>query len=245
MPATLPPIAVFDLDGTLAETAPDLIATLNLILEREGLAAVPLARARDLIGHGARALIQRGFELHGRDLAPARLEALFDEFLDLYLDRVADESHLFPGVEAALDELTAGGFALAVCTNKPELHSRKLLEALGIAGRFGAICGRDTFAMFKPDPRHLTLTIEAAGGDPGRAVLIGDSQTDVDTARAAGVPSLVVPFGYTQVPARELGGDAFAETFAEVPAAIRSLVGAGEPEAVVGATGFEPVTPAV
>lgn len=226
MPASPPPIAVFDLDGTLAETAPDLIATLNVILEGEELAAVPLERARDLIGHGARALIQRGFELHGRALAPDRLEALFDEFLVMYLDRVADQSHLFPGVETALDALTASGVALAVCTNKPERHSRALLGALGIAGRFSAICGRDTFAMFKPDPRHLTLTIEAAGGDPRRAVLIGDSRTDVDTARAAGIPSVVVPFGYTQVPARDLGGDAFAESFTEVPGAVLRLIGA-------------------
>lgn len=229
------PIIVFDLDGTLAETAPDIIGTLNLILQREGLAPVPVAKARDLVGAGAKALIQRGFQLQGRPLDDGTLEVLFERFLHLYAGRVADESHLYPGVEAALAELTADGFVLAVCTNKPEHHSRLLLEALGITDYFSAICGRDTFAFSKPDPRHLTATIEQAGGDPAQAVMVGDSKTDVDTAKAAGIPVIVVPFGYTSIPPAELGGDRLVRSFEALRPAVQALLpGAFSREVEVG-----------
>jgi phosphoglycolate phosphatase len=204
---TLPPIVVFDLDGTLAETAGDLIGTLNVILEREGLPPVALSQARELIGAGARALIQRGFAAGRRELTPDRLDELFLVFLAHYSQRLCDVSHLFPGVVASLDRLEAAGYRLAVCTNKPEDHSVRLLELLGVKGRFAAICGRDTFPYFKPDPRHLTETIARAGGDPARAVMVGDSRTDVATAKAAGIPVVAVPFGYTDVPVEELEPD--------------------------------------
>lgn len=170
-----PAIIVFDLDGTLAETAPDIIAVLNVILAREGLAEVPVSAARDLVGAGARALIQRGFAQQSVALPPERLERLFHDFLDLYAGRIAQASHLFPGVEAALDALTHAGHRLAVCTNKPEHHSRLLLDALGVLSRFEAVCGRDTFPFCKPDPRHLTETIALARGSVSRAVMVGDS----------------------------------------------------------------------
>lgn len=217
---------VFDLDGTLAETAPDIFAVLNLILQREGLQAVPAARARDLVGAGARVLIERGFALYGRTLDAAKLDALFALFLELYADRIADESTLFPGVVGALDTLARRGHRLAVCTNKPERHARLLLEALGVDGRFGAISGRDTFAHFKPDPRHLTLTIEAAGGDPADAIMVGDSRTDVLTARAAKLPVICVPFGYTDVPVEELSPDIIIPHFDDLADAVARLIGA-------------------
>ncbi len=207
------PIAVFDLDGTLAHTAPDLIATLNVILEREGLPAVPLAEANGLIGAGAKALIERGFAVSNRALTLDRHNALFDDFIAHYGDNLAVHSQLFDGVEMALEQFRKEGWKLAVCTNKIEKHSIKLLETLGIAERFAAICGRDTFAVFKPDPDHLRLTIAKAGGDPGRAIMVGDSRTDIDTAKAAGIPSIGVPFGYTDVPMQELGADAMVHHF--------------------------------
>jgi phosphoglycolate phosphatase len=215
---------VFDLDGTLAETAPDIIGVLNTILTREGLPVVPVAMARDLVGAGARALIERGFRLQGEPLEPERLERLFLDFLELYAGRIADESHLFPGVEAALDDLAAAGHLLAVCTNKPERHSRLLMSALKVDARFAAICGRDTFAVCKPDPLHLTLTIAQAGGNPGRAIMVGDSRTDIDTARAAGIPVIAVPFGYTNVPVSDLGPDRVIGHFEELVPAIDAIL---------------------
>lgn len=224
MPQT-PPTVVFDLDGTLAETAGDLVGTLNVILAREGLAPLPLARARDMIGAGAKALIQRGFTAAGAPLLPERHERLFAEFLDHYGRHICDHSHLHPGVTAALDGLAARGFRLAVCTNKVEAHAVQLLAALGIAGRFAAICGRETFPYSKPDPRHLTLTIARAGGDPARAVMVGDSRADIAAARAAGVPVVAVTFGYTDAPVRELGPDRVIGHFDELCGAVDDLVG--------------------
>ncbi|MGA0594110.1 phosphoglycolate phosphatase [Enterovirga sp. CN4-39] len=220
---TQSPIAVFDLDGTLAHTAPDLIGTLNVILAREGLPPVALDDARELIGAGARALVDRGFVAAGRELTPKKSDELYRDFLAHYAENLCVASHLFDGVEAALDKIEASGFRLAVCTNKIEAHSRQLLRALGTADRFAAICGRDTFAYFKPDPRHLTLTIEAAGGDPSRAIMVGDSLTDIATAKAAGIPVVAVTFGYTDRPVRELDPDIAIDAFEELPAAVASI----------------------
>jgi phosphoglycolate phosphatase len=226
-PHNVSPIAVFDLDGTLADTAGDLVGTLNVILEREGLAPLPVAKARDMIGAGARALIQRGFEAAGKELTPAYLDDLFRQFMVHYGENICVKTRLYPGVAEALDRLEQAGFILAVCTNKVEEHSIKLLDELGVGHRFAANCGRDTFPYFKPDPRHLTLTIERAGGSAARAVMIGDSRTDIVTARNAGIPAIAVPFGYTDVPVRELGPDLvighFDELFSAVKAVMRPL----------------------
>ncbi len=232
-----PPIIVFDLDGTLAETAPDLIAVLNMIMDREGLPHVAYEAARDMIGAGSRALIERGFEAAHREITPEHSDQLFRLFLALYADRLCVETTLFPHVTEALDALSASGYRLAVCTNKVELHSRRLLEMLGVADRFAAICGRDTFPWFKPDPRHLTLTIEQAGGDPARAVMIGDSKTDIDTAKAAGMPVIAVPFGYTDTPVGDLAPDAVIGSFAELVAAVSRLPGHSRLEKHGGAPG--------
>ena len=217
------PTIVFDLDGTLAETAPDIIGTLNVVLDREGLAPLPVSKARDLVGAGARALIERGFRLYGKPLSPTRLDELFEVFLDVYAGRVANESHLYDGVLDALDVLVADGHILAVCTNKPERHSRLLLDALGITARFRAIAGRDSYPFFKPDARHLTMTIEAAGGDPRQAIMIGDSATDIATARNAGLPVICVPFGYTDVPIETLEPDHVIRHFDELVGAVSKV----------------------
>ena len=217
---SLPPIVVFDLDGTLAETAPDIMRVLNLILVREGLAALPLERARELVGAGVRVLIERGFKVSGRPLDPETLERLFEEFMEIYAQDTAGSSHLFDGVLGALDALAGEGYALAVCTNKPVRHTKLMLDHFGIAGRFAAVAGRDSFPYFKPDPRHLTLTIAAAKADPTRAVMIGDSRTDIATARAAGIPSICVPFGYTDVPIETLEPDLVIQHFDELAGAV-------------------------
>jgi phosphoglycolate phosphatase len=219
-----PPIAVFDLDGTLADTAGDLVGTLNIILDQEGLSPLPVEQARDMIGAGARALIERGFEAAGKELTPAYLDDLYGQFMVHYGENICVRTQLFPGVKAALDRLEAAGFILAVCTNKVEEHSVRLLDELGVAHLFAANCGRDTFPYFKPDPRHLTLTIERAGGHPSRAVMIGDSRTDIVTAQNARIPVIAVPFGYTEVPVQELGPDLVIGHFDELFEAVENLM---------------------
>lgn len=217
-------IVVFDLDGTLADTALDLVETLNVILEAEGLAPLPLDEARDLIGAGARALITRGFQVRQKPLTPERLDALFLAFLDHYGENLTKHTKLYPGVEQALDTLAEHGFTLAVCTNKMQDHSRRLLAELGILDRFAVLAGRDTYPMCKPDPRHLTLTIADAKGDPRRAVLIGDSKTDVDTARAADIPVIGVDFGYTETPMKLLMPDRLISHFDALVPAVQAIL---------------------
>jgi phosphoglycolate phosphatase len=219
-----PPIAVFDLDGTLADTIHDLIATLNVVLDSEGLPPLSLDAARPMIGAGARALIERGLSAAGREVAPARLDQLHRLFLAHYNENICVLTRLFPGADEALDRLAAAGFRLAVCTNKYEDFSVALLQALGVADRFAAICGRDTFAYFKPDPRHLTLTVEMAGGDPARAVMVGDSRSDVAAAKAAGIPVVAATFGYSDVPVAELDPERIIDHFDDLFPAVRSLV---------------------
>jgi phosphoglycolate phosphatase len=177
---------VFDLDGTLVDTAPDLIETLNVVFAREGLPPVEYAAARNMIGGGARKMIESGLKLEGHPLSRGTVDRMFDDFIAYYAAHIADKSQAFPGLNAALDHLSARDCRFAVCTNKLEGLSRLLLDALGLAGRFAAICGQDTFGTQKPDPEILRRTIRAAGGDPRRAVMVGDSGTDIATARAAG-----------------------------------------------------------
>lgn len=217
------PLLVFDLDGTLAETAGDLIGTLNYILAREGIAPLPLADARFMLGAGARALIERGFAAQKAELAPAKLQQLFGDFLAHYEAHIADESHLFPGVIAALDRFEAAGWDFAVCTNKVEGPARKLLEALGVADRFRAIVGQDTFQIAKPDPRILEKTVALAGGDGARTIMVGDSRTDIDTAKRLGVPVVAVDFGYTDVHVSELGPDRVISHFDDLWDAVQQL----------------------
>jgi phosphoglycolate phosphatase len=217
------PILVFDLDGTLADTAGDLIGTLGVLLRQDGHPPLPATAARALVGAGARALIQRGYAASGAELAPERLEVLFHLFLALYRERIAQETRLFPGAEAALERFASAGYRLAVCTNKPEELSILLLERLDVAERFSAICGRDSFPFHKPDPRALTETILRAGGDLARAVMIGDSQTDIDTAKAAGVPVVAVDFGYTQTPVADFCPDRVISHFDALWEAVASL----------------------
>lgn len=158
------PTIVFDLDGTLVDTAPDLINALNFVLNREGLPAVPMKSARNMIGAGARKLIERGLELDGRQVGLDDITRLTNDFIDHYAAHIADESRPFEGLEDALDNLSARGCRFAVCTNKLEWLSKLLLDELGLSSRFSAICGADTFGVSKPDPAILQQTVARAGG---------------------------------------------------------------------------------
>src|SRR5438128_6838962 len=218
------PTVVFDLDGTLVDTAPDLINALNFVLRREGLPAVPLQSARNMIGAGARRLIERGLELDGRRVGPDDITRLTNDFIDHYAAHIADESRPFEGLEDALDELLAGGFRLAVCTNKLEWLSKLLLDQLGLSSRFSAICGADTFGVSKPGPAILRQTVARAGGHASGAIMVGDAGPDVGVARRAGVPVIGVSFGYTDVPIAELKPDRLIHHMRDLPAAAHSLM---------------------
>jgi len=218
------PTIVYDLDGTLADTAEDLVATLNWLLEREGLPPLKVESAGSLVGGGARALITRGFAASGKSLDPETLEALFVEFLARYNAHIVDRSRLYPGVEKALGAFARLGWRQAVCTNKIEASAKLLLAKLGIAERFAFICGQDTFGVGKPDAAPLLKTIAASGGARERAIMVGDSAADIKTARAAGVPVIAVDFGYTDVPVAELGPDRVISHFHDLETACVALL---------------------
>jgi phosphoglycolate phosphatase len=217
-------IVVFDLDGTLVDTAPDLINALNFVLDREGLPPVPLHQARNMIGAGARRLIERGLELEGRTAGFDDITRLTDDFIDHYAAHIADLSRPFEGLESALDDLAALGYRFAVCTNKLEWLSKLLLDQLGLSSRFAAICGADTFGVSKPDPAILQQTIVRAGGELTQAIMVGDAGPDIGVARRASVPVIGVEFGYTEVAIADLKPDRVIRHMDELPGAVQSLM---------------------
>jgi phosphoglycolate phosphatase len=221
---TSSPLIVFDLDGTLVDTAPDLITALNWVLAREGLPPVPLKTARTMIGQGARRLIERGLELEGREMTPAEVSRLTADFITYYGDHIAQESRPFDGLIDALDDLAGRGYRFAVCTNKLEWLSKRLLEALSLTDRFAAICGADTFGVSKPDPVILQQTVARAGGAISAVIMVGDAGPDVGVARRAGVPVIGVDFGYTDVPIAELKPDVVISHMRDLPAAVERLL---------------------
>jgi phosphoglycolate phosphatase len=218
----------FDLDGTLVDTAHDLIGTLNWLLAEEGHPPLPLAEARPFIGRGARWMIERGFQAADAPLAPADVQPLFERFIDRYTGHIADESRPFPGCVEALEALQAEGAKLVVCTNKLTGLSKALLDALDMARLFDAVIGSDATPAIKPDPRHLATAIAAVGGRLDRAIMVGDAGTDAGAARAAKVPLILVSFGYTEIPARDLAPDILIDHYDELPSACVRLLGACE-----------------
>jgi phosphoglycolate phosphatase len=230
---------VFDLDGTLVDTAMDLSASLNHALLGLGRPPVAPGSVRAMVGQGARRLLEHGLATSG-PATPDLVEAGFGPFLDHYAANIARHSRPFDDVEPVLDRLAAGGHRLAICTNKPAHLTHRLLEALGWTERFAAVLGADSRPWRKPDPRHLLDTIAEAGG--GRAVFVGDSRTDAETARNAGVPLILVSFGYSMEPVAGLGADRLIHGFAELPEALDDLARQRhEPPAVQG--GFKAAAP--
>lgn len=209
---------VFDLDGTLVDTAGDLAASLNHALDVLGRPPVPPASVRAMVGRGARALLARGLAASG-PATPELVEAGLGPFLAFYEANIATESRPFPHVEPVLDRLAAAGARLAICTNKPERLARLLLAALGWTGRFRALLGADSLPVRKPDPAHLLATISATGGSVGRALFVGDSETDALAANAAGVPLVLVRHGYSEIPVEALEAAAVIDGFHELEAA--------------------------
>jgi phosphoglycolate phosphatase len=220
---------VFDLDGTLVDTAPDLINALNFVLDREGMPPIPLQSARNMIGAGARRMIERGLEADDRAASVADIERMTADFVAHYAAHIADGSRPFDGLEAALDELAAHGYRFAVCTNKLEWLSKKLLDELGLSWRFSAICGADTFGVSKPDPAILQQTVARAGGELSATIMVGDAGPDVGVARRAGVPVIGVEFGYTEVPIADLRPDRLIGHMRDLRGAVESLMAGQKP----------------
>lgn len=221
------PLVIFDLDGTLVDTAPDLIGALNFVLAREGLAALPPARARNMIGAGARKMIERGLEMADRAASLEEINRMTADFIDYYALHIADASRPFEGLEDALDTLRALGHRLAVCTNKMEWLSKRLLDRLDLSARFDAICGSDTFGVSKPDPAILRQTVARAGGEIASSIMVGDAGTDVGVARRAGVPVIGVSFGYTDIPIAELKPDRIIHHMRDLAPAVAELSSTG------------------
>jgi phosphoglycolate phosphatase len=219
----LPKTVIFDLDGTLVDTSPDLTAALNVVLTAAGRKPLPEIEVRHLVGRGARVLIERGMAATGEPVDEALVPKLLEDFVDHYGANIAAGSKPFPGAERAVRRLVTANHPLGICTNKPEALSFKLMDALNLRRFFPVILGSDSQPYRKPDPRHLLDAIAKLGGERGNAVLIGDSETDLKTARAASVPVVLVSFGYTEIPARELGADAVIDHFDALDAAIAAL----------------------
>jgi phosphoglycolate phosphatase len=217
---------VFDLDGTLVDTAPDLVRALNETMDLEGLPRVKLETVRQLVGQGARALIERASALHGVTFATQRLDQLTSEFIGFYAADIARDSKPFPGVPEALDALAGLGAKLSVCTNKRTALSVQLLDALKLSERFSAIVGADAVTDRKPHPDHYKAAVTRAGGVVRRSVMIGDTAADVASARGAGAPVCVVSFGYCDGGAEKLGADVLLHRFSELAPACRRLLAA-------------------
>ncbi|HPF22998.1 MAG TPA: HAD-IA family hydrolase [Hyphomonas sp.] len=216
---------VFDLDGTLVDTAPDLLNALNHVLTHAGLEAVDLQTVATMIGHGAKAMIRKGMEHQGKTPGELELEGLFARFLVYYSEHIAVGSRPFDRAPEVLDELAAAGAILAVCTNKKQDLSDQLLRELGLAPRFASIIGADSVPSKKPDGDHIVRTVRAAGGDPARAIMVGDSRTDERAARNAGLPFIFVPFGYEAESVEAIGADAVVTHYSLLAPALSRLVG--------------------
>jgi phosphoglycolate phosphatase len=215
------PALIFDLDGTLVDTAPDLLSATNAVLRSEGRRPVDPATLRHMVGFGARALIEQAMAATGAPVDPSRLPALIDIFLTHYRAHIADESVAFPGVVETLQKLTDAGRRLGVLTNKPQAMADLLLQALRLARFFPVIYGAGRMNYVKPDARIFHDVVRELGGEPG--VMIGDSITDVATARAAKAPIILVSYGYTPEPAHSLGADVVTDDFAQIPELLRKL----------------------
>lgn len=207
---------VFDLDGTLIDTAPDLVESLNHTIAARDLKPVSYEDLTHLVGQGARVMIQRAFALRGAPLREDEIPALLDRFIDHYEAGMPGKSRLYPGLLDALNRLKAAGCILAVCTNKMERLAVPLLNSLALTDYFAAIAGGDTFAFRKPDPAHILATVERAGGTSNKVLMIGDSINDILAARNGGIPSIAVPFGYSDVAVEELGASHIIRHFDEL-----------------------------
>jgi phosphoglycolate phosphatase len=222
--ATKSSTIVLDLDGTIADTAADLIDAAHAALASEGFAKAPAEAVKKGVGYGTKAMLQSALLAMGTEADAGQMERMSAVLAGHYEQNIALQTRLFPGFIAAAELLRQRGAKLALCTNKWERLALRLLSELGIGEFFDAIACRDTFAFHKPDPRHVTELIRLAGGERSAALMVGDSESDVSAARDAGIPVIVTAFGYASVPAHELGADAVLSDFSELPALAAALL---------------------
>ena len=220
---TFPAAVVWDLDGTLVDSAADLAAALNALLTRHGLNTHPVEAVRRMIGHGVPRLIERGFRAAGLTLDETELESLVQPFMKRYTACATDNTHLVPGAGDALERLRRADVRQGLCTNKPEAVTRNILDSLGIARYFDSVIGGDSTAARKPDPLPLQTCLDELGVAATEAVMVGDSGSDVGAARAAGVPVVLVPDGYTDVPPETLGADLVVSRIEQIPSRLPAL----------------------
>ena len=217
-------ILAFDLDGTLVDSAPDIIAALNKVLQEQGIKPYHLDDARPLIGRGAMELLRRAFALAGAPMAAEQEKPLLNRLLELYEQHINDHSIVYDGLVPALDELEAAGARFAVCTNKHNYLAVKLIEKIGLSHRFGSIKGADVVPNKKPAAGHLRACVDEMHGDMAKVIMIGDSETDFLTARAADVPCILFTHGYSERPLAELSADALLDHFRDLPAAVEKCI---------------------
>lgn len=214
---------VFDLDGTLVDTAADLHLVLAEVLGAEGFAAPSAAETRGMIGDGARVLVERALAAADTPPEPLLVDRLFERFRSRYAEVPCRASTLYPGARELLERLAAEGVALGLCTNKPQGATMGLLRALDLDERFGAVIGGDVLRVRKPDPGHLAAVLDRLGAGPQQAVMVGDSHNDLCAARGLEMRCVLVSFGYTAEPAAELGADAVIDRLADLDDALRRL----------------------
>ena len=214
---------VFDLDGTLVDTAPDLAEATNQVLATLSLERVSELEIRPYVGHGALAMIDAAVKSQGRTLTEPELYKLFEVFLAYYSANIAVRSAPYANIVTALEALRSEGATLAVCTNKIEIQAREVLKAFKLDDYFSALTGRDSLGFSKPDPKHLTGTIALAGGRSDAAIMIGDSETDIRTAKAAHVPIIAVSFGYSVDPVASFGPDEIIDDYRDLHAVVKRL----------------------
>ncbi|MDJ0654079.1 MAG: phosphoglycolate phosphatase [Xanthomonadales bacterium] len=228
MPAGTTRAVVWDLDGTLIDSLPDLHQVLTRLLAEQGHPAVDQNRVRNMIGDGAARFIERGFAAVGQRLDPQRVAELMPRFLEIYAAMPTDESHLYPGARDTLEQLHGSGIRQAVCTNKPKPVTDQVLAELGLDGIFGSVVGGGSTASRKPDSAPLRLALAELGVAAADAVMIGDSEVDLETARAAGLTAGLVTFGYARRPVGELDADFLVERLGDVPGLLETFIPAGQ-----------------
>ncbi len=214
---------IFDLDGTLVDSAPDLFAALDHCLIQVGGGPVDREALKPVISQGGRKMIETALADHGISLGQEALERLFEDFLAYYTEHISDHSRPYPGVKGALEALRQAQFRLGVCTNKTETLANRLLDSLGLTPFFDAVLGRDSLSVSKPHPGHLTGTVTRLGGHPSHSLMVGDSENDILAARAAGMPVIAVAFGYSHPPVAHFGPDRLITHYGQLVPAVREL----------------------
>jgi len=218
-----PTAIVWDLDGTLVDSAPDLASALNTVLDMRGFFTLPITEVRKMIGNGVPKLVERGFNAVGVRPDPAQLDELIAMFVKEYKACATDNTRPYPGIVEALQEVQSMNIPMGVCTNKPEAFTRQILEGLGLSGYFSSVVGGDSTGARKPDPEPVLACLRGLATVPASSLMIGDSVHDVHAARAAGVTIGVVPWGYRSAPVEELGADFVVSDLAVLTGMIREM----------------------